>query len=157
MAKKFKIKDSDPRFRDFRRQITKGLNAVNIGIFGANVINEIDDNGNEVDVVLIAASNEFGTERIPERSFLRSTVDNRRERFRSFLSRHKAEMMKSPQRRKMVLERLGILAESEVIRKINQGPFTPNAPSTIQRKGSSKPLIDTGRMRQSITSKVVRI
>ena len=33
--------------------------------------------------------------------------------------------------------------------------WAPNAPSTIRRKGSSKPLIDTGELRKSITSQVV--
>ena len=157
MAKKFKIRDSDPKFREFRRQITTGPNAVNVGIFGEDVAGEIDENGNQVDLVVIAASNEFGTKDIPERSFLRSTVDEKRNRFRTFLSRHKQEMMKDPMRRKRVLERLGLLAETEIVKKINSGRFTPLAPATIRRKGSSKPLIDTGRMRQSIASKVVRI
>ena len=35
-------------------------------------------------------------------------------------------------------------------RKIVDGTFEPNAPSTIRKKGSSRPLIDTGRMRQSV-------
>jgi len=30
--------------------------------------------------------------------------------------------------------------------------WAPNAPSTIRRKGSSRPLIDTGALRQAITS-----
>jgi hypothetical protein len=34
--------------------------------------------------------------------------------------------------------------------KIVQGPFTPNAPSTIRKKKSARPLIHTGHMRQSI-------
>ena len=29
-------------------------------------------------------------------------------------------------------------------------PSEPNAPSTIRKKGSDKPLIDTGRLRQSV-------
>ena len=37
------------------------------------------------------------------------------------------------------------------------GSFTPNKPATIKRKGSSRPLIDTGHLRQSITSKVVKV
>ena len=31
-----------------------------------------------------------------------------------------------------------------------EGDFEPNAPSTIRKKKSDKPLIDTGRMRQSV-------
>lgn len=35
-------------------------------------------------------------------------------------------------------------------KEIVNGDFVPNSPETIKRKGSDKPLIDTGRMRQSI-------
>lgn len=34
--------------------------------------------------------------------------------------------------------------------KIESGSYEPNAPSTIRKKKSDKPLIDTGRMRQSV-------
>lgn len=35
------------------------------------------------------------------------------------------------------------------------GSWAPNAPSTIARKGSSSPLIDTSQLRRSVTSMVV--
>lgn len=53
------------------------------------------------------------------------------------------------------LETAGVEGVSLVQRKMVTGPFAPNAPSTIKRKGSSKPLIDTGQLRQSV-SYVVR-
>ena len=37
-----------------------------------------------------------------------------------------------------------------VQKTIKEGSFVPNAPSTIRKKGSDKPLIDTGRLRQSV-------
>ena len=39
--------------------------------------------------------------------------------------------------------------------KFTDGTLTPNAPSTIKKKGSSRPLIDTGQLRQSISNKVI--
>ena len=39
---------------------------------------------------------------------------------------------------------------------IKEGEFSPNAPSTIKKKGSDKPLIDTGHMRQSVMTVVDR-
>jgi hypothetical protein len=53
------------------------------------------------------------------------------------------------------LDAAGVEGVSLVQRKMIQGPFAPNAPSTIKRKGSSRPLIDTGQLRQSV-SYVVR-
>lgn len=142
---KFKVRDSDPGFRKFKRQLQGGPNAVNIGLFG--------EQGS--DLVIYAASNEFGTEKIPERSFLRSIVDEKRREFRKFIDKNKVLIVQGPLQRRQVLTRLGLLAEKEIVMKIDRGPFVPNRPSTIARKGSSKPLIDTGRMRGSVISKVV--
>ncbi len=36
----------------------------------------------------------------------------------------------------------------------NVGGWKPNAESTIKRKGSSAPLVDTGRLRQSFTAEI---
>ena len=49
------------------------------------------------------------------------------------------------------LGRLGVIAKALVQEEIVEGGFEPNAPSTIKKKGSDKPLIDTGTMRQSVT------
>ena len=48
------------------------------------------------------------------------------------------------------LEALGVFGKGLVQEKISTGDFEPNAPSTIRKKGSDKPLIDTGRLRQSV-------
>jgi hypothetical protein len=50
----------------------------------------------------------------------------------------------------------GLIAESSVRKKINEGPFEPLAPKTLQerkRRGRTgeKPLIDTGQLRNSVT------
>lgn len=52
-----------------------------------------------------------------------------------------------------LLDRAGLLVETE-IKDYASNPTTPpppNAPATIARKGSSNPLIDTGRMVGSVT------
>ena len=49
-----------------------------------------------------------------------------------------------------VLKLIGIYQKDLMQQEILDGGFLPNAPGTIRRKGSSKPLIDTGRMRQSV-------
>jgi len=48
------------------------------------------------------------------------------------------------------LRRLGSVAVGDVQRTIRDIKQPPNAPSTIRKKGSDNPLIDTGRLRQSI-------
>jgi hypothetical protein len=52
------------------------------------------------------------------------------------------------------LERIGLIMEGEVVKSIRDGNWTPNAPSTVRRKGFDKPLIETGLMWQSVSSRV---
>jgi hypothetical protein len=85
---------------------------------------------------------------------LRSTVDEDKRLFTRFLDKEKEDIVAGKQTRERALKRLGIFAEGRVKLKITKGPFVPNAPFTIRKKGSDKPLIDTGRMRGSIISKV---
>ena len=52
---------------------------------------------------------------------------------------------------KKLLDVIGVKAEHEVRRSIRDGNWTPNSPATIERKGSDRPLIDTGAMIQNVT------
>ena len=49
-----------------------------------------------------------------------------------------------------VHEQIGAFVEGKVKRTIQKGVAPANAPSTIAKKGSAKPLIDTGQMVQSV-------
>ena len=44
----------------------------------------------------------------------------------------------------------------QVQHQMVEGEFVPNAPSTIRKKGSDKPLIDTGQLRQGVSYKICR-
>ena len=55
---------------------------------------------------------------------------------------------------KQAMEVLGVKAEGDMKKTIGRGKFKPNSPKTIKRKGSAQPLIDTGRMRASVSHKV---
>ena len=50
-------------------------------------------------------------------------------------------------------KKVGLLAEAEIKRLINSGFFQNNSPVTIAMKGSSRPLVDTGLLSQSINAK----
>ena len=49
-----------------------------------------------------------------------------------------------------ILKETGVFQVSLIQEKIENGSYEKNADATIERKGSDKPLIDTGRMRQSV-------
>ena len=100
----------------------------------------------------IAAVNEYGSEdgHIPERSFLRSTYDEGRERYAGLAQQAVTDHVDGRRDIRQGLERLGMVGVADVQERIRRGIPPANAPSTIARKGSDKPLIDTGRLRQSI-------
>ena len=119
--------------------------------------------GNEPDgtpLVKIAAANEFGTidGHIRERSFLRSTVDKRHPVYAAALVRILDAATKAPDglaALRLGLARLGAVAVGDVQRTMTDLDDPPNADETIRRKyGQDNPLIDTGRLRQSIDSEV---
>lgn len=47
-------------------------------------------------------------------------------------------------------KKIGAKSVGMIQKEITDGQWVPNAPSTIKKKGSDKPLIDTGRMRQEV-------
>lgn len=106
-----------------------------------------EDDG--TDICDIAAWNELGTEHIPSRPFLRKSVDENEGKISQFLQAE-ARSLASGKTAETLLNEIGNFQKSLVQEKITEGSFTPNAESTIRRKGASKPLIDTGRMRQSV-------
>lgn len=102
-----------------------------------------------VDMCDIAMWNELGTESTPARPFLRKSMDENGEKIGAFCQ---SEIQKVAQggTAQSALEALGVFGKGLVQEKISTGDFEPNAPSTIRKKGSDKPLIDTGRLRQSV-------
>ena len=106
-----------------------------------------EDDG--TDVCDIAAWNELGTVNMPSRPFMRKSVDENEDKINDFVQSVKKELI-SGTPANQVLKKIGIFQKDLMQEKITEGSFAPNAPSTIPKKGSSKPLIDTGRMRQSV-------
>jgi hypothetical protein len=106
------------------------------------------------------AIHEYGAQKkdgtiIPERSFIRSTIKENRAFFLSALKRIGAlvAMEKDPDR---LMSLLGLKAVGMVQAKISSGISPPIKQRTKDAKGgNSKPLIDTGFMRTSISHEVV--
>jgi len=96
--------------------------------------------------------NEFGTSRgIPERPFMRNAMRNNRRKYQDALKTSALKIVLGETTSHTVLNKLGILAQGDIQGEITTLNTPPNAPSTIAAKGSSKPLIDTGEMRQAVT------
>jgi len=103
---------------------------------------------------LVAAANEFGTSRIPERSFLRSTLSENEGKYSALMEK----AVKAVADGKLTLERaanlIGLEMVGDVQEKITTLSTPPNAPSTIKKKGFNNPLIETGHLRTQISHKL---
>lgn len=109
----------------------------------------------DIPLVVVAAVHEFGSANIPQRSFLSSTYDENKSRIETMAENVVAGTIKNISTDAAV-NQLGNVMQGMIQKKIVNGPFTPLKPATIKRKGSSKPLIDTDRLRQSIRYVVMK-
>jgi len=105
-------------------------------------------------VAAIASFHEFGMGNNPERSFLRSWFDEKKGELQKQMTKSEVAVYKGRITQEQALERLGLRFAAEVQAKIVGGIPPANEPATIERKGSSTPLIDTGHLKASIKHKV---
>lgn len=95
--------------------------------------------------------------KIPARSWLRMPIITRIQDIVKGASRGFGEAVAAGDQLKF-LTLLGVQAEAWIERAFDTrgfGSWAPNKESTIARKGSDTPLIDTGQLRRSVTSMVV--
>lgn len=142
-----KVKDIDRGWGSFVKGFTAldGL-GVTIGIHA--------EEGAEL--AQIGTAHEFGTDTIPQRSFLRATVDEQDAAYREATAGEIRAVLDGRRNAEVALSRLGLRVVRDVQGKIRAGIDPALAPATIAAKGSSKPLIDTGRLLRSITYQVRR-
>lgn len=109
-----------------------------------------DESGKEVDYCDIALFNELGTSNgIPSRPFLRDSVDTNADRINGAAKACLQEITKGATA-ESILKKLGSMQKGLVQQTIVDGSFAPNKPSTVRRKKSDKPLIDSGGMRERV-------
>ncbi len=104
---------------------------------------------NGADLMEVAAFNELGTSAIPSRPFIRNAFDHNADKINAMYERQAGKIANGGTAEDCLKE-MGEYGVRLIQEEIREGDFTPNAPTTIRRKGSDKPLIDTGRMRQSV-------
>jgi hypothetical protein len=104
-------------------------------------------------LAMIAAVHEFGSPEngIPERSFIRAGILRGRTKFERLNAANLRLVVLGQKTVEQAIEQLGVVAAGEVKREFTVGTFEPLKPATIARKGSSKPLLDSGNLRQAVT------
>jgi hypothetical protein len=113
-----------------------------------------------VTVLDVGTWNEFGTvdpdgrTLVPSRSFIRDWADGNRKRAQGILSKLMKLVIAGELTEDAALEQFGAWAKGQIQARIARGVPPPNAASTVKRKGSSTPLIDTEVLRSSIDYEV---
>lgn len=89
--------------------------------------------------------------KIPPRPFGSTLMQNYGDKIKKFYQKEVGESLKGKRSMKQSLNRVGFIASGLMKQNLSTGNWAANAESTIAKKGSSKPLIDTGEMRRAIT------
>jgi phage gpG-like protein len=146
------LKDDKREQRRIERLLKKMRRSPHVAV-GILQDERIDDRFSMVD---LAAVHEYGSRdgRIPQRSFIRTTCDAQHKKHFKLISALQAKMLDGALNVRQALTRLGEVVSKDMVRTINRGIVPALKPVTIRRKKSSKPLIDTGRLKGSITHEV---
>lgn len=104
-------------------------------------------------VLDVATVHEFGAPAagIPQRSFVRAWVDQNRDTIRGWQRALFQQIVAGKLGVRQALELLGAKVAGAIQAFIATSIPPPNAPETVDRKGSSTTLIDSGQLRASIT------
>ena len=128
------ISDIDKGFRHMDRQVKKDGH-VDVGYWRGENKSKADA---LIDLVDIAIQNEFGSGNIPERSFLRSVIQENQTAITAFINKSIKKIVMNRMSYTRFVNSLGILVVSMVKKKITTSPSwaVPNSPATIKAKGN---------------------
>lgn len=167
MPRRVDVREVDKGWRKLRRELTKarGNPTVVVGVIGSKGGAGHGEGG--ATVAEIASFHEFGRGNNPERSFIRNTVDRHsigsgrdtRGRFAknypSLFATLGGAVLDGKMTTKRALSLAGLRIQGDMVDAINRSiDLKPLSEATVARKGSSKPLIDTGQLKGSITFRV---
>lgn len=103
--------------------------------------------GEEFTMATLGAVQHYGNDRIPARRWLDVGVEEGTKEYLEIIQ----EGIASGESQERTLEKVGASAAGYAQQYMRDLKNPPNAPSTIKKKGSANPLIDTGRLVQSVT------
>ena len=134
---------------------------IKVGILGSTAARE-QGGLNNAEIGLIQEFGRVEKPRIPPRSFLRmpltTHLKDEIEKCKDFKKENIERAIEAGEA-EILVKKLGALGEKivlEAFKTSGDGKWEANAAYTVAMKGSSKPLIDTGELRKSITSEVAK-
>ncbi|CAM0010940.1 tail completion or Neck1 protein [Vibrio phage K367 g1] len=104
--------------------------------------------GEDITMAQLGAVLHFGNQRIPARPWLDVGVRSGSADYLDIIENNSDDLDNA-------LNMIGNIAVGKVQQYMTELQDPPNAPSTVKKKGSSNPLIDTGALRQSVTYSII--
>lgn len=155
MAGKSKVRVNDNRLRRFTKRLkslTEGI-TVTVGVQGKEATEDYEDGPS---VAQVARVHEFGYPEgnIPQRSYMRATYDENREKYRRLIVKGSRDTMLGKMKSRQGMFIAGETYRKDIIKRIKSNIPPPLKQATIDRKGSSVALIDTGMLVAAITTVV---
>jgi phage gpG-like protein len=152
-------KSSRKVWEELLRNAKSGLGGkrVKVGVLASHGGNDRHDD-DPITMIELAAIHEFGAPaaNIPERSFIRRTIEKNRSELVAMSAKLAQQILRGKLEPEAVLKILGEWAVAKVRAEITSGDGIPPPlkPATIARKGSSRPLVDTGRLLGAIAYEI---
>lgn len=129
-----------------------------VGVFSARGGGLNKDGKPEAGTVLeVATIHEYGAPKakIPQRSFIGGGINHGKDEIMKIQEKAARAAFTGKVSFEVGLEAIGLKAQSEIKNYITQGDnLTPLSQRTIDAKGSSRPLVDTGQLVNAITYEV---
>ena len=143
VAKKY-VTDRDLGMRAIMREYRRGDGlALTVGI-------QQGETNEGVSVAEYGAYNEYGTDKIPQRSFMGTAFDENKAGYIRYMTR--ASKAIGLQSFANMATTLGLKAQQDIQNVITKRNILPKlADSTVKAKGDTKTLVDTGALANSIT------
>lgn len=155
MASSVRITDKDHGWAAMRKRVFGfGKPKITVGVL-AGEGDEPKASG-ALTVLEAAIINEFGSENgdIPARPAIRGWFDSAQKEIHDRLFLETQAVIAGKRTKEQALQRVALWAVGEIQKRIADGVEPANADSTVRRKGSSTPLVNTGQFRSSIASRV---
>lgn len=149
----FKVEIHTEKLDEFAKDLEKELKSVKGAKAG---FYEGKKYPNGLEVAQNALIQEYGTDKIPARPFMRRTINKNQEKWKKYLEEHFDFELDNNTTLEQVMKQIGAIMAGDMKKSIDSNIPPPNSPETIKRKKSSHTLMDTGLLRQSIHSKVIK-
>lgn len=124
---------------------------IDVGVIGKEAAKT--HKGEPLTIAQIAEIHEYGLG-VPQRSWLRGFLDENDKQIRAVRSKLWRQLVELKIDSETAASRLGAWLVGGIKKRIAARIPPPNAESTIARKGSSTPLIDTGQLRSAINYRI---